>query len=230
LRRVAGGALTRLPEGARWQRYRRFHEDSFLPPWQSFQRRLSCFTDVQRRALILPDFQAKTQDRVLENLWNDGSAANDEDRMLYADSRMYLPGDILTKVDRMSMAHGLEARVPLLDYRIVEFAATLPFDLKYRGGTSKRVLKHLMGDRLPATTLAQRKRGFSLPIHRWMREDLAVLFCDTVLYPTSLCGEYLNLSFVKELWNDHAARRDEHGHRLWSILMFELWLRWLRGV
>ena len=100
--------------------------------------------------------------------------------MLYADTRLYLPGDILTKVDRMSMAHGLEARVPLLDYRIVEFAATLPFVLKYNAGTSKRVLKHVMRDRLPASTLAQRKRGFSLPLQRWMRGELADLFCDTV--------------------------------------------------
>ena len=130
----------------------------------------------------------------------------------------------------MSMAHGLEARVPLLDYRIVEFAATVPFPLKYRAGTSKRVLKRLMHDRLPAVTLKQRKRGFSLPIHRWMRDELAELFCDTVLGSASLSGEYLDRAFVQSIRDEHMSRRTDHGHRMWSLLMFELWLRWRRGV
>ena len=230
-RRAAGMLLAAAPSSPRFQRVRRFHEDSFLPALQSFQRRLTAFSVEQRRALILPDFQLRDtlSTPFLEELWRDGAAESDDERMLYADSRMYLPGDILAKVDRMSMAHGLEARVPLLDYRIVEFAATLPFALKYHGGISKRVLKHAMRDRLPASALAQRKRGFSLPVQRWMRGALAELFCDTVLQQASQCGEYLDMTFVKTLRDDHMARRDEHGHRLWSILMFELWLRWLRG-
>ena len=231
--RHAGSALLPLlPKDARFERYRRFHADSFLPPWQSFQRRLTCFSDEQRRAMVLPEFRPEClkHSDYLEQLWHDGAADHDDERMLYADTRMYLPGDILTKVDRMSMAHGLEARVPLLDYRIVEFAGTLPFALKYRGGTSKRVLKHLMRDRLPAVTLEQRKRGFSLPIHRWMRGELSELFCDTVLSATSQCREYLNLSFVQSIRDEHIAGRDDHGHRLWSILMFELWLRWRHGA
>jgi len=232
LRRAGNAMLPLLPQDARIQRYRRFHGDSFLPPWQSFQRRLTCFSDEQRRALVLPEFQSNDSKHgdFLEQLWHDGTASEDDERMLYADTRMYLPGDILTKVDRMSMAHGLEARVPLLDYRIVEFAATLPFALKYRGGISKRVLKHLMRDRLPAVTLEQRKRGFSLPIHRWMRDALSELFCDTVLGAASQCSEYLDLSFVQSLRDEHMTRRDDHGHRLWSVLMFELWLRWRRGA
>jgi asparagine synthase (glutamine-hydrolysing) len=231
LRRAAGMLLAAAPSSPRFQRVRRFHEDSFLPALQSFQRRLTAFSVEQRRALILPDFQLRDTlpTPFLEELWRDGAAGSDDERMLYADTRMYLPGDILAKVDRMSMAHGLEARVPLLDYRIVEFAATLPFALKYHGGISKRVLKHAMRDCLPASALAQRKRGFSLPVQRWMRGALAELFCDTVLQQASQCGEYLDMTFVKTLRDDHMARRDEHGHRLWSILMFELWLRWLRG-
>ncbi len=232
LRRAAGMLLPLAPSSPQFQRLWRFHEDSFLPPWRSFQRRLTAFSDEQRRALIRPEYQPRdtSSSPFLEQLWYDGAAQGDDERMLYADTRMYLPGDILTKVDRMSMARGLEARVPLLDYRVVEFAATLPFALKYRGSISKRVLKHLMRDRLPALTLAQRKRGFSLPVHRWMRGELAELFCDTVLHSASLCGEYLDVAFVKTLRDDHMTRRDEHGHRLWSILMFELWLRWQRGA
>lgn len=228
LRRAAGPLLSLFPTTPLSLRFRRFHEDSFLAPWQSFQRRLTCFTESQRELLVRRELQPTCTERIdeLEALWRDGAAQDNDNRMLYSDTRMYLPGDILTKVDRMSMAHGLEARVPLLDYRIVEFAATLPFTLKYQRGCSKRVLKHLMRDRLPGITLAQRKRGFSLPIHRWMRGELAPLFCDTVLAPEAKCREYLEHDFVKKLWSEHSTRQEEHGHRLWSILMFELWLRW----
>lgn len=231
LRRSAGSVLSLLPNAPRFNQVRRFHQDSFLDSLSSFKRRLTCFDQHQRRQLIRPEFQADDarESRYLEDLWSDGAANRDDDRMLHVDMHMYLPGDILTKVDRMSMAHGLEARVPLLDHRIVEFAATLPFALKYHRGTSKRVLKHLMRDRLPALTLAQRKRGFSLPLHRWMRNELAALFCDTVLHSNSQCREYLDTNFVSGLWDDHNARRDNHGHRLWSILIFELWLRWKGG-
>ena len=228
LRRAAGGLLSLLPDRPVCHRLRRFHDDSFLDPMRGFQRRLSCFTKAQRDALLRPEVHEANAARrgdFFESLCDESAALDAGDRMLYADTRMYLPGDILTKVDRMSMAHGLEARVPLLDHRIVAFAATVPFALKYHGGVSKRPLKHLMRDRLPAACLTQRKRGFSLPIQRWIRADLAELLGDTVLAPGALSREYLSGNFVQSLWDAHRSGREHHGHRLWAILMFELWLR-----
>lgn len=225
MRRAAGGLIGRLPDRPSAQRLQRFHEDSFLAPARGFQRRLSCFTDAARGALIRPEWRGENPGR-FDALYAECADLPPEDQMLFIDTRMYLPDDILTKVDRMSMAHGLEARVPLLDHRIAEFAATLPFPLKYACGQSKRVLKHLMRDRLPAAALAQRKRGFSLPVHRWMREDLEDLVRDTVLAADARCREYLNPDFVRSLQERHAAARENLGHHLWALLVFELWLRW----
>ena len=143
---------------------------------------------------------------------------------------MYLPDDILTKVDRMSMAHGLEVRVPLLDHRIVEFAATVPMGLKMKGGTSKRLVKHAMAGVVPPALLKQRKRGFALPIQRWFREDLRVHFEDTVLGPGARCHAFLSAPAIRDLLDRHVRRQAAHGHHLWALLMFEHWLRYLETV
>jgi asparagine synthase (glutamine-hydrolysing) len=130
----------------------------------------------------------------------------------------------------MSMAHGLEARVPLLDHRIVEYAATLPFHLKYHRGVSKRVMKHAMRDILPPTLLTQRKRGFSLPIHAWFRSGpLRELFQDAVFARDARNASLLQRASVESMLAEHTAGRENHGHRLWAVLMLELWLRGLRG-
>src|SRR5690606_554370 len=86
------------------------------------------------------------------------------DKLLYVDTRFYLPNDMLVKVDRMSMAHGLEARVPFLDYTLVEFAAKLPANYKLRGRVGKYILRKVMADRLPQTTLTRPKAGFNIPV------------------------------------------------------------------
>src|SRR4029453_19183071 len=100
-------------------------------------------------------------------------------RYLLADHHYYLPDDILYKVDRMSMAHSLEVRPPLLDHRIVEFAASLPETLKIRGGNQKVLLKELMKGKLPASVLNREKSGFDVPAHEWFRGVLHPLLMDT---------------------------------------------------
>ncbi|MFP6598624.1 MAG: asparagine synthase C-terminal domain-containing protein [Candidatus Hydrogenedentota bacterium] len=138
----------------------------------------------------------------------------DENRMLYQDTVMYLPDDILTKVDRMSMGNSLEARVPLLDHRMVEFAATVPFHLKYSRGISKRLVKHAMAGFLPESTLQQRERGFAIPVHRWFREDLNDYFQDVVLSHGSHCRDYLDMCEVKRLVDVNQGGMENYGHHL----------------
>jgi asparagine synthase (glutamine-hydrolysing) len=150
--------------------------------------------------------------------------------MLRQDFVMYLPDDILTKVDRMSMAHGLEARVPLLDRRLIEFAFTLPFHLKLRRGVSKYLVKRALESVLPPEVLRQRKRGFAVPIHRWFREALRVPFVERVLGPDARCREYLSGRAIEALFQAHLARRDDFGHHLWALLMFEHWLRYAEPI
>jgi len=153
-----------------------------------------------------------------------------DDRMLCHDTHMYLPDDILTKVDRMSMANSLEVRVPLLDHRIVEFAATLPFHLKLRGNTSKRVPKHALRELLPRTLLRQRKQGFAVPIHRWFRRELRGHFEDVVLGPSALNWRFLDRKTVRDLRDAHVQGKENYGHHLWALLMFEHWLRYIENL
>ncbi len=225
LRRSLDAGLRLLPATPRTGKLRRFSADAFLTADESFRRRLTCFTAAERRALYTPDFTvADGRDRYGEHC----AAArelSDDDRMLYLDTVMYLPDDILAKVDRMSMAHGLEARVPLLDHRLVEFAATVPFALKYAGGVSKIVAKHAMRDTLPPALLTQRKRGFSIPIDRWFRESLGAMYEETVLAPDARCTACLQAHALRSYLHRHRSGKENFGHRLWALLVLEHWLR-----
>lgn len=225
LRRVAGALLDRVPESPFVNKLRRFSADSFLPQHEVFRRRETCFTPELCAALFKPALAESVGTDRFEEHRADGSGLSPEDWMLYQDTVMYLPDDILTKVDRMSMVHALEARVPLLDYRLVEFAATLPFHLKAQGSTTKRVVKHAMRDILPPETLAPRKQGFGIPIHRWFREDLAPLYREQVLGDGAHCHAWINRDVCETLFEEHTAQRENRGHHLWALLIFEEWLR-----
>ena len=140
---------------------------------------------------------------------------------------MYLPDDVLTKVDRMSMAVSLEVRVPLLDHRIVEFASTLPFGMKYNGGESKRIMKRALRDKVPAALLEQRKRGFAVPVHRWFREGAAAgLLEDLALGRDARLASFVEPRTVRARLEAHRAKRGDFGHHLWALLMLEQWLRY----
>ena len=222
VRRMAGAGLSLAPGTPRWDKLRRFNADSFLSPDESFRRWLTCCALEQRQALLRNP--GSGPDRFLEHA-QAAAGCGAGDRMLFIDTCMYLPDDILAKVDRMSMAHGLEARVPMLDHRLVEFAGTVPFSLKYAGGVSKRLMKHAMRGRLPGALLRQRKRGFSIPIQRWFREDLAGHFRDAVLGADAQCGAWLDPKYAERLLEEHQAGRADYGHHLWAVMMFEHWLR-----
>ena len=146
-------------------------------------------------------------------------------RALYLDLKTWLADDGLVKVDRMSMAHSLEVRCPLLDHRIIEFAARLPARLKLAGGTSKVLLRQVAARRLPAGILARPKRGFAPPVSRWLREDLRDLSRDLLLAPDAFGRELFDRREVERLLDDHAARRLEAGWALWTLLMLEVWGR-----
>jgi len=233
LRGLVDTALHMAPTTPTVTKLRRFSEDSFLEPRESFRRRQTCFTADQRTALYkeapYERIAACGVDRFEKHADAVAGLSND-DWMLNQDLRMYLPDDILTKVDRMSMAVSLEARVPLLDHRIVEFAATVPFALKMEGNTSKLLVKHAMNNILPQELLSQRKRGFSIPIQRWFREDLATPFREVALDPNALSTKFLNQPMIEHLFNRHASGRDNHGHHLWALLTFEHWLRYIETI
>ena len=233
LRRLIDTALRLGPQSPRCTRLRRFSQDSFLDTHSCFRRRLTCFDAADRAALYGPDLAervlAAATDRFQEHADAAGAISSDN-KMLYQDLMMYLPDDILTKVDRMSMANALEARVPILDHRIAEFAAGVPFPLKLKGGTSKRLVKHALRRIAPPALLKQRKHGFAIPIHRWFREDLLGHFEETVLGPRARGHAFLKRQAVETLLQRHRAGKENYGHHLWALLMFEHWLRYIDSV
>ena len=152
-------------------------------------------------------------------------SADPLDRALYVDVHTYMVDDILTKVDRMSMAVSLEAREPLLDHRLLEFAASVPASLKLKDGRSKYLLRRLLDRRVPASILQRGKRGFEAPIGEWLRGPLAPMADDLLLDGRLRDRGVFDAREVARLWTDHKDGRSDHRHRLWQLIMLELWFR-----
>ncbi|HYB13094.1 MAG TPA: asparagine synthase (glutamine-hydrolyzing), partial [Myxococcota bacterium] len=151
------------------------------------------------------------------------------DTRLRVDLRLALPDDMLAKVDRASMAHGLEVRVPFLDHRLVEYAAALPSRLKLRGARSKIALLEVFGAELPARVRRRAKAGFDAPIGAWLRGPLRELVHDTLAPGPLARGGWLSGEAVRELVDEHDARRADHAWRVWSLLVLQSWLeRWAK--
>lgn len=144
--------------------------------------------------------------------------------VLYIDLKRYLPLDILTKVDRMSMAHSLEARVPLLDHKLAEFVATIPTELKLRGKSTKYIFKQAMRDLLPVSILERKKQGFALPLKHWLKREWRGFLLDHLLDDRTRARGLFRADYIEELYRDHCAGRD-HSLLLWMLLVFELWCR-----
>lgn len=146
-------------------------------------------------------------------------------RYQYADTLEYLPADILTKVDRMSMANSLEVRSPLLDYTLVEYLAALPVEYKIRHGVGKYLLRRLVAKWLPASVLAKRKQGFALPKARWFREEHRQAATDILLDARSLSRGYFRSDTIRRLLEHHAAGRRDYSNWIWCLVILELWFR-----
>jgi asparagine synthase (glutamine-hydrolysing) len=147
-------------------------------------------------------------------------------RVLYLDTKTYLPGDILTKVDRMSMATSLEARVPLLDHVFLEWVTGLAPRWKMRHGNQKYILRKL-AERLgvPKQVLDRHKQGFALPLVHWIRNELKEMILTILPEPRTLQRGYFNPRGVRRLLDEHFRGRRDHSARIWRLLMFELWQR-----
>lgn len=147
------------------------------------------------------------------------------ERLLYLDSKTYLPADVMTKVDRMSMAHGLEAREPLLDHKLIEFVGALPASLKLRGLTTKYLLKKAMTGSVPDEIIKRPKRGFAVPIKHWLKQELHELLLDTLTGQRSRERGYFDQQAVLALIDEHQRGRRDNALPLWGLLMLELWQR-----
>ncbi len=203
--------------------------DVALDPAQGYLRRMTLFEPRRRWELYCEDFRQELDGHdSLDALrsWLDALPQADfRNRMLYADTHFYCPEDCLTKVDRMSMAWSLEARVPLLDHELVEFMASVPPGWKLRGVTSKYLLRRAVRDLLPGPLLRKRKQGFSVPVGPWLRDPLYGAARDLLLDPRAKSRGWLRPESVHELLEEHRAGRADHGHRLYALLGLEVWAR-----
>jgi asparagine synthase (glutamine-hydrolysing) len=164
--------------------------------------------------------------KLFQDYYDHAPASDALSRLMYLDIKTYLAGDILTKVDRMSMATSLEVRVPLLDHVLVEWAAAMPVEWKLRNGTRKYILKKL-AERIgiPADVLHRRKQGFQLPLVDWMRSELKENYLAILLEPRTLQRGYFKPQAVRSYINEHSTGRRNRSGILWRMLILELWHR-----
>jgi asparagine synthase (glutamine-hydrolysing) len=140
--------------------------------------------------------------------------------MMFTDMQTYLAEDILTKVDRMSMAHGLEVRCPLLDYRLVELACRMPLFFKIRGMTTKRILRDVAKGQVPHPILKRSKYGFQMPLGARFKGSLKKWAEERLL---DFSHDFFQRDFVGKLWDEHQRGRADHAHKIWLILCFNEW-------
>jgi len=164
-------------------------------------------------------------DGVLSQMGNLQPVTDDLAPFLWLDQKYYLADDILVKSDRMSMAHSVEVRPPFLDHRIVEFAATLPADLKILGSRQKIVLKELMKRKLPPSIVNRGKIGFDIPAHEWLRGPLLELLEETLEFGLAEYGQLFCQDGIENLKKRHLQRRVNVGYHLWGLLILFLWMK-----
>jgi asparagine synthase (glutamine-hydrolysing) len=144
-------------------------------------------------------------------------------RMLYADAKIWLPDDLLLKADKMTMANSLELRVPFLDHKLVEYAATLPSDLKLKGSTGKYLLREAMKNTLPKRIINRSKKGFPVPTESWLRGELKDFVHDTLLASDSACRSHMDSRVIEKIVSQHEQGTENRRQELWTLLIFEIW-------
>jgi asparagine synthase (glutamine-hydrolysing) len=184
---------------------------------------ISIFAEPDRNAL-LGDLADRWAIDDYASIWDASQGAPRLDRLLDLNLRTYLLDDLLPKVDRMSMAHGLEVRSPFFDTPLVEFSLGIPAPHKLRGMRLKRVLKEAVGDLLPPTLLERRKRGFGVPMDRWLRTDLRS-YTGSMLGQSARIRSFVDGHALDRLLAEHDRGDRARGSQLWSLLTLEVFLR-----
>jgi asparagine synthase (glutamine-hydrolysing) len=233
LRRYMIGPISRVyPKGdylPRWMRAKYLLMNLPLSPVEAYFRDMSCFLPEEKEKLYLKSFRRSLNGYnpmdYFESFFRNPEIEDHLSRIQYVDFKTYLPEDILVKVDRMSMANSLEVRSPLLDHKFIEFAATIPSNLKLNGKTSKYIFKKTLENRLPKNILYRGKQGFSIPVATWLKNELREYFEDILFSGRAEQRGYFDYGYVKKMWGYHLQGLRDHSDQLWTLLMLELWHR-----
>ncbi len=234
LRSILGGKFIQcLPASTRQRsfirRLQRFGSALNEPLARRYMNWLQIFPERMRAELYRPDFVEQLPDtdpfEFFEGAWKELNGRDLVSQASLADLVTYLPCDLMTKVDIASMAHGLECRQPFLDYRLVEFAASLPSSLKFRYGKGKRLLRSAFEKLLPRQIWERKKMGFGVPLGIWFQRELKQLTIDRLLGDQARCHTFFRTDVLSRMIEEHMTGRINHCYRLWNLLMFETWLR-----
>lgn len=211
------------------RRLQRFGEALNQPLARRYMNWLQIFPERLRADLYRDDFVAQLPDEdpfeFFEAAWNGVGERDLVSKASLGDLMTYLPCDLMNKVDIASMAHSLECRQPLLDYRLVEFAARLPSRLKFRFGKGKRLLRDTFDRLLPRQIWTRKKMGFGVPLGSWFQHELRELTESRLLGPDARCHQFFRPEALQTLIDAHMQGRVNHCYRLWNLLFLESWLR-----
>jgi len=229
---AAAGALRHLlPDSinpkSNLRRARRFLSVTSMPMAERYGRWLTFFTPEEKESLFTPEFKkliSSHDNGLYRNLFAEFEKLGPIDGAMAADVAAYLPYDLLVKVDITSMANSLEARSPFLDHEVMELAARLPVNLKYKDRQLKYLLKKAFADMLPPENVNRRKMGFGVPVGDWFRGPLKEMLLDSLTGAGAQTRDLIRGEEIRSLVDDHVSGRRDNAFKLWNLLMLELWL------
>ncbi len=214
---------------SRFRDAKRFLQAANLPKTERYFRWMSTFNRDAKLDLYTKDFAASVFDHnpsaYMDRWFAKANGSGILDAALLTDQMTYLPNDLLVKVDIASMANSLEARSPFLDHKLIEFAASLPEDLKTRRFQTKSLLKKVAARLVPKEVIYRRKMGFGVPIGKWFREDLKDFVRSVLLSEKSLTRGIVKREMLEKYVNEHTNGERDHSFQLWTLLMLELWFQ-----
>ena len=206
----------------------RFFDAAGLSAPERYASWMSYFDAPGRQSLLTSSFLGHVESvgqEWIQNLFHDTESLDPADAAMSVDVRSYLPYDLLVKVDIATMASSLEGRSPFLDHEVMEMAARLPMPMKLRGRAGKHILRQTFSDLLPEKNIDRRKMGFGVPVGDWFRGPLKEMLHDTLLSARAHTRGYFDHDALTAYVGEHMQGRADHGQRLWSLLMLEMWHR-----
>lgn len=209
------------------ERAKRFVRTGAISPDEAYFGYVTTFDRDRRRALYSDKLRGavrlETSKESFDGFFGRATIDDVVNRALYTDIMMYLPGDLLTLTDRMSMLHSIEARAPFIDHTLMEFMATVPPELKLKGLNKKHLLKRAFGGILPRPILYRRKQGFTVPLTVWFRKELNPMIRDMLSQQRVERTGLFHWPAIERLLDEHMRHMENHHNRIWALLMFMVW-------